>query len=272
MVMAKPSLMKTRGSKRGSSPATGLSFSASRLTTSTSVVNLARYASPLSQLALAAAGVRDPGGVTRATTSHGVRRTTRRLESLRTTASSTAKPSAEAVALAAATARRASDACTSVSPPRLRRSRTPRETCKDADATPYFGDATIATTPFRLRVSAAADRLSRCRRSVATCSPVEGPDRRRRSQRAVSSAMSHLPRCRPPPGAILRFGVCEPNARVAAPSRELHRRHHLSPREDPVLGFVRRAHVRRQRQDRSPTMRGPQTRSRRRSASTVGDS
>src|SRR5687767_469987 len=50
-------------------------------------------------------------GVTRATTSHGVRRTTSRLESLRTTASSTARPSAEAVDIAAATARRASAAC-----------------------------------------------------------------------------------------------------------------------------------------------------------------
>src|SRR5579862_7235947 len=50
-------------------------------------------------------------GVTRATMSHGVRRTTSRLESLRTTASSTAKPAAEATVIAAATARRTSAAC-----------------------------------------------------------------------------------------------------------------------------------------------------------------
>ena len=49
-------------------------------------------------------GARDAGGATRATTSHGVRRTTRRLESLRTTALSTAKLAADAVELAAATA------------------------------------------------------------------------------------------------------------------------------------------------------------------------
>ena len=47
----------------------------------------------------------------RATTSHGVRRTTSRFESLRTTASSTAKPSAVAVDIAASTARRDSTAC-----------------------------------------------------------------------------------------------------------------------------------------------------------------
>jgi hypothetical protein len=50
--------------------------------------------------------------VTRTTMSHGVRRTTSRLESLRTTALSTAKPAAEAVDIAAATARRLSAACT----------------------------------------------------------------------------------------------------------------------------------------------------------------
>lgn len=69
------------------------------------------YGSPLSQLG--PAGARDAGGATRTTTSHGVRRTTRRLESLRTTASSTARPSSEAVDFAAATARSASDVCTS---------------------------------------------------------------------------------------------------------------------------------------------------------------
>jgi len=56
MVIAKPSRQKTRGSTRGSSPATGLPFSASRLTISNSVSNLARCASPLSQLALATEG------------------------------------------------------------------------------------------------------------------------------------------------------------------------------------------------------------------------
>ena len=110
MVIAKPSCTKTRGSTRGSSPATGLSFSASRFTTSTSVANLDRYASPLSQLALAVTGARASGGVTRATTSHGIRRTTRRLESLRTTVASTGKSNVEAVELAAATARCATDA------------------------------------------------------------------------------------------------------------------------------------------------------------------
>src|SRR5215213_7589492 len=50
-------------------------------------------------------------GVTRATMSHGVRWTTSRLESLRTTALSTAKSSAEAVDIAATTARRTSAAC-----------------------------------------------------------------------------------------------------------------------------------------------------------------
>src|SRR6266536_1834289 len=55
-------------------------------------------------------------GVTRATMSHGVRRTTSRLESLRTTALSTAKPAAVAADIAAATARRLSAACISVCP------------------------------------------------------------------------------------------------------------------------------------------------------------
>src|ERR1700733_13783952 len=52
-------------------------------------------------------------GVTRTTMSHGVRRTTSRLESLRTTAASTARPTAEAADIAAATARRLSAACIS---------------------------------------------------------------------------------------------------------------------------------------------------------------
>ena len=102
MVIAKPSCTKTRGSTRGR-VTTGLSFSASRFTTSTSVANLARGPPPpLSQLALAVTGARASGGVTRATTSHGIRRTTRRLESLRTTVVSTGKSNVEAVDLAVA--------------------------------------------------------------------------------------------------------------------------------------------------------------------------
>ena len=50
-------------------------------------------------------------GATRATTSQGIRRRTSRFESLRTIASSTVRPSAEAIDIAAATAREASDAC-----------------------------------------------------------------------------------------------------------------------------------------------------------------
>ena len=66
MVIAKPSCTKTRGSTRGSSPATGLSFSASRFTTSTSTLPTSRLDTPplLSQLALAVTGARASGGVT----------------------------------------------------------------------------------------------------------------------------------------------------------------------------------------------------------------
>ena len=50
-------------------------------------------------------------GATRATTSQGISRRTSRFESCRTIASSTVRSSADAVDLAAATARRPSDAC-----------------------------------------------------------------------------------------------------------------------------------------------------------------
>ena len=91
MVILKPSRTKTRGSTRAASAATGLSVCVSRFTSSTSRSALAKCVM----------------GVTRATMSHGVRRTTSRLESLRTTASSTVKSSDEIVDIAASTARRA---------------------------------------------------------------------------------------------------------------------------------------------------------------------
>ena len=92
MAISKASRSYRRGSTRGSSPATGATVSSAR--------------SRASSTSLAA--LNHPIGETRATMSHGSRRATSLLESLRTTASSTARSSPEAADIAAATARRAS--------------------------------------------------------------------------------------------------------------------------------------------------------------------